>query len=221
MMREGTFGALPDKYVEYAQIIADSGLHLLAIINDVLDLTRAESDRLVLADERVEIAAVVDFSTNIVTEMARKAEIDYSVEVGFAVPALRGDRAKLRQILINLLSNAFKFTPAGGKVSLTVARERDGGVAFSIADTGIGITPEQMALVMTPFGQADSRLARKYGGMGLGLPLTRRLVELHDGTLEIASRPDEGTVVTARFPPERIADAAVDDQGRRHGSAAE
>jgi signal transduction histidine kinase len=217
MMREGTFGALPDKYTEYAQIITDSGLHLLAIINDVLDLSRAESNRLILADERVDIATVVGFSTSIVAEMARKAEIAYSVDVAEVLPALRGDRAKLRQILINLLSNAFKFTPAGGKVSLSVVRERDGGVAFRIADTGIGITPEQMPLVLTPFGQADSRLARKYGGMGLGLPLTRRLVELHDGTLEIASRPDQGTVVTARFPPERIAGAA--DDGRRHGSA--
>ncbi|MBI3513065.1 MAG: hypothetical protein HY060_03235 [Proteobacteria bacterium] len=112
----------------------------MAIINDVLDLSKAESDRLVLAEETVEIAPVVALSTSIVADMARKAGIEYSVAVEDALPAVRGDAPKLRQILINLLSNAFKFTPSGGKVSLTVARERGGGLAFRIADTGIGIT---------------------------------------------------------------------------------
>jgi signal transduction histidine kinase len=209
MMRDSAVGPLSEKYVEYAGIIADSGEHLLAIINDVLDLAKTESNRLVLVEQDVAIARVVELSRSIIGEMARKAGVGFAVELEDGLPTLCADPAKLRQILINLLSNAIKFTPAGGKVSLTVAREPAGGILFRIADTGIGISTEQMQLVFTPFGQVDSRLARKYGGIGLGLPLTKRLIELHDGTMEIASRPGEGTVVTARFPRERLAGAAV------------
>ncbi len=211
MMREGTFGPLDPRYGEYAQIIADSGMHLLAIINDVLDLARADSNRLVLADAPVELGPVVALSSQMVREAARKAEIEYAVEFEDGLPPLIGDAAKLRQILINLLSNAVKFTPSGGRVTLSVARAGDGGIAFQVVDTGIGIPPEQMQFVLTPFGQVDSKLARKYGGIGLGLPLTKRLVELHDGTLEIASRPGMGTTVTARFPRERVAPGDVDE----------
>ena len=209
MMRDNALGPLPEKYLEYAGIIADSGEHLLAIINDVLDLAKTESNRLVLAEQDIEIVPVVELSSSIVREMARKAGVHYAVELEDGLPALYADPAKLRQILINLLSNAIKFTPKGGKVTLTVARESGGGVGFRIADTGIGISAEKMQLVFTPFGQVDSKLARKYGGIGLGLPLTKRLIELHDGTMEIASRPGEGTVVTARFPPKRLAGATV------------
>jgi signal transduction histidine kinase len=204
MMRDGTFGPLPDRYAEYATIIGDSGAHLLAIISDVLDLARAESDRLALMEEAVEITEAVELSTNIVREMARKAEVEYAVEIAADLPLLHADAAKLRQILINVLSNAFKFTPAGGRVRLTVALDHEGGVAFRVEDTGIGIAEEQMQVVLTPFGQVDTRLARKYGGIGLGLPLTKRLIEMHDGRLEIASPLGEGTTVTARFPAERL-----------------
>jgi signal transduction histidine kinase len=209
MMRDGTFGPLQERYGEYAEIIRDSGEHLLAIINDVLDLARTESNRLALDEEEVEIASVVALSINIIREAARKAEVAYHVELDDGLPPLYADPAKLRQILINLLSNAVKFTPAGGRVTLKVALERTGGLAVHIEDTGIGIAAEQMQIVFTPFGQVDSRLARKYGGIGLGLPLTKRLVELHGGTLEIASKPGEGTVVTARFPAERLLRKAV------------
>jgi signal transduction histidine kinase len=209
MMRDSALGPLEEKYVEYAGIIADSGQHLLSIINDVLDLAKTESNRLVLAEQDVDIAPVVELSSSIVRDMARKAEVRFEVELEAGLPALSADPAKLRQILINLLSNAIKFTPAGGSVSLTVKREAAGGVGFRVADTGIGITADQMQLVFTPFGQVDSKLARKYGGIGLGLPLTKRLIELHHGTMEIASQPGEGTVVTARFPAERLAGAAV------------
>jgi signal transduction histidine kinase len=209
MMHDGTFGALPARYAEYAQIIRDSGAHLLSIINDVLDLARAESDRMALAEEAVEIAPVVALSTNIIREMARKSQVDYTVAVDDGLPPLYADAAKLRQILINLLSNAFKFTPSGGKVRLTVALDRAGGLVFRVEDTGIGIADEQMQLVFTPFGQVDSRLTRKYGGIGIGLPLTKRLVEMHGGTMEIASKLGEGTAVMARFPPERLLRKAV------------
>jgi signal transduction histidine kinase len=209
LMRDGTFGVLPERYVDYTRVIVDSGEHLLAIINDVLDLAKAESNRLILVERDVEIASVVQLSTEIMSGLVRDAGVDYAVELEDGLPTFRGDAAKLRQILINLLSNAVKFTPAGGKIRLAVGRERAGDLVVRVEDTGIGISSEQMQLVLTPFGQVDSKLARKYGGIGLGLPLTKRLVELHDGTMEIASRLGAGTVVTARFPGARFPDVAA------------
>ncbi|MBV8168280.1 MAG: response regulator [Alphaproteobacteria bacterium] len=204
LMRDGAFGPLSERYAEYSQIIADSGSHLLTIINDVLDLAKAESNRLVLIEDAIEIGPVVALSANIIREMAHKASIAFEVELEDGLPTLNADAPKLRQILINLLSNACKFTPAGGTVRLQVMRER-AGVTFRISDTGIGIPEEKMAIVLAPFGQVDTRLARQYGGIGLGLPLTKRLVELHDGTMELVSRPGEGTTVTVRLPLARHA----------------
>jgi len=204
IMHRRIYGPLADKYADYARIIADSGLHLLAIINDILDITKAETDRLVLAEEEVEIAGIVSLSTRIIQEMAELSGIDYRVEMRDDLPAIYADAAKLRQILINLLSNAVKFTPSGGRVRLTVGRESEGGLAFRVEDTGIGIAPDKIPLVLTPFGQLDSHLTRKHGGVGLGLPLTKRLIELHGGTMEIASTLGAGTTVTARFPEARL-----------------
>src|SRR5262249_38898640 len=143
LMRDGAFGPLNERYAEYAQIIADSGSHLLTVINDVLDLAKAESNRLVLIEDEVEIAPVGGLSANIIREMAQKASVAFEVELEDALPTLSADAPKLRQILINLLSNACKFTPAGGTVRLHVGRERAGnGVVFRISDTGIGIPEE-------------------------------------------------------------------------------
>jgi signal transduction histidine kinase len=213
MMHGGALGPLGDKYVDYARIIVESGEHLLAIINDVLDLAQAESNRLALAEETLEITSVVALCIDMIRNAADKAGVRYGVEVEAGLPTLRGDAAKLRQILINLLSNAVKFTPAGGSLTLSVTREPAGDIAFRVADTGTGIAADQMQRVLTPFHQADSRVARKHGGIGLGLPLTKRLIELHGGTLEIASRVGEGTVVTARFPRQRLSsgDDAITD----------
>jgi signal transduction histidine kinase len=113
---------------------------------------------------------------------------------------VRADSAKLRQILINLLGNAVKFTPSGGKVSLSAEATPDGGLVFRIADTGIGIPADKMDVAMAPFGQVDSSLARKYEGTGLGLPLTKRLVEMHGGTFHLTSEPGRGTIATVRLP---------------------
>ena len=137
----------------------------------------------------------------VVQEMARKAEVECEWEIAPELPAITGDPAKVTQILVNLLSNAIKFTPPGGKVSLSIEQCRSRrGVIFRIADTGIGMTPEQMPIALAPFGQVDSGLNRKYDGVGLGLPLTKRLIELHGGTIEIASKPGQGTTVTVYMP---------------------
>jgi signal transduction histidine kinase len=200
IMQKGTFGQLNEKYAEYAGMVCDSGTHLLAVINDILDLAKAESNKLELYEEDVDIARVISLSSTIVREMADKAGVDYDVTMVDVLPRVRADSAKLRQILINLLGNAVKFTPSGGKVSLSAEATPDGGLQFCIADTGIGIPRDKIDVAMAPFGQVDSRLARKFEGTGLGLPLTKRLVEMHRGTFHLASEPGRGTIVTVRLP---------------------
>ena len=205
-MRDSIYGPMGDKYTEYASAIAESGAHLLAIINGILDMVRAEANRLVLVEEEVEIARAVAFSLGTIEEMAQRAEIDCRSDIPDDLPQFFGDAAKLRQILINLLSNAVKFTPAGGEVRVSVERDLEDGLNFRVADNGIGIPADKLSLALAPFGQLDSGLDRQYDGLGLGLPLAKRLVELHGGTFEIESEPGKGTAVTARFPKERAAD---------------
>ncbi len=203
ILSDCTFGPLSVRYVEYAKLICQSGGHLLSIINDILEIAKAEANRLTLAEDEVNIPDVVALSTRIIEEMARKAQVEFSTAIADGLPTLYADTGKLRQILINLMSNAVKFTPSGGAVTLRVVRDPD-GVVFHIEDTGIGIAPDKIPIALAPFGQVDSGLARKYDGIGLGLPLTKRLIELHCGTMEIASEPGTGTVVSARFPASRI-----------------
>lgn len=210
MMSDRMFGPLPERYAEYAGLIGDSGRHLLAIINDILDVAKADANRLVLAEESVEIARVTALSSTIVQEMAHNAGVDYQYEIDEVLPAITGDPAKLVQILVNLLLNAIKFTPSGGKVRLKVERKIGAGIAFRVEDTGIGMSANQLPTALEPFGQVHSGLARKYEGVGLGLPLTKRLVELHGGRIDIASEPAKGTTVSVYLPEDRlILDASV------------
>lgn len=209
IIRDGMFGPISQRYADYADAIAESGNHLLAIINGILDMARAEANRLVLVEEEVEIARAVAFSIGTIEEMARSADIDCRSEIPEDLPQFLGDAAKLRQVLINLLSNAVKFTPSGGRVRVSVEHDADHGLAFRVVDNGIGIPPDKLPLALAPFGQIDGGLDRKYDGTGLGLPLAKRLVELHGGTMEIDSEPGKGTVVTARFPRERVAGQAA------------
>jgi signal transduction histidine kinase len=204
MMRDAYFGPIDDHYVEYAGIICDSGSHLLAIINDILDIAKAETRGLKLAEAEVDIASALSFSASVVEQMAKNAEIAFSFAIEDELPALWADGQKLRQIFINLLTNAIKFTPAGGNVRLSVRLEPGTGMVLQVADSGIGIPADKIPIALAPFGQVDSSLSRQYDGVGLGLPLTKRLVELHDGTLEIASEPGKGTTVTVRFPAKRF-----------------
>jgi signal transduction histidine kinase len=205
ILRDGALGPIAEKYAEYAGAIAESGAHLLAVINGILDMAKAEANRLVLVEEEVEIARAVAFSVGTIEEMARRADIDCRSDIPDDLPRFFGDAAKLRQILINLLSNAVKFTPSGGKVRVSVQRDAEDGLAFRVADTGIGIPHDKLSVALAPFGQIESGLNRSYEGTGLGLPLAKSLVELHGGTMDIASEPGKGTIVTAHFPKERIA----------------
>ena len=209
MMSDRMFGPLNEKYLEYANIIGNSGQHLLAIITDILDLAKADADRLLLAEEEVEIGDVVKLGSQIVQAMAEQAQIDFVTECTSPLPRIVGDPAKLTQILVNLLSNAIKFTAPGGMVRLRVERRGRGGVTFRIEDTGIGMSPDQIPIALAPFGQISNSLTRQHDGVGLGLPLTKRLVELHGGTIEIDSAPGRGTVASVHLPQERVCQSAL------------
>lgn len=200
-----TFGPLgKPEYVDYAKDINDSGKHLLALINDILDVSRIEIDGLSLEESKLDVAMVVNSCGRLVGERAKRANLEFEVIIKEPLPVLFADERRVKQIIINLLANAIKFTPQGGKVTLKVETDNDGCLAITIADTGIGIAPEDIRKVMSVFGQADGSLARKYEGAGLGLPLSKKLTEMHGGKLEMISKPGVGTTMTIRFPKERI-----------------
>jgi len=203
LMRDGLHGPLDPRYQDFAKIIADNGAHLLELIDDILAMTRASLNGLELVVREVHIGDIVSSSLDMVRLPAAEAGVSCTSRIDPALDTVHADPARLRQVLVNLLSNAIKFTDPQGAVSLTVARESDGGFAVHVADTGIGIAAEQIPLALEPFGQVEQGLARRRAGIGLGLPLAQRLVELHGGTMAIASEPGRGTNVTARFPPMR------------------
>lgn len=191
------FGKLGSpRYVEYAGNILESGRHLLAIINGLLDLAKSEAGKLELSTEPVEIQRVLRSCTDIMRDQCVRGQLTLDAEEIGAGVMVWGDPAKLRQIVLNLLSNAVKFTEPGGSIALRLAATEDGFVNLQITDTGIGMSAEEIPIALTPFAQIDTRLARRYAGTGLGLPLTKALVDLHGGQLIIESEPGKGTTVT-------------------------
>ncbi|OHC73318.1 MAG: hypothetical protein A3G18_12230 [Rhodospirillales bacterium RIFCSPLOWO2_12_FULL_58_28] len=200
-----TFGPLGRaEYVDYAKDINDSGKHLLALINDILDVSLIEADGLSLEESKLDIAMVVASCGRLIKERAERAGLEFEIDIKGPLPVLFADERRVKQVIINLLANAVKFTPRGGKVTLRVGTDEDGCPAVAVADTGIGIAPEDVKKAMSVFGQIDGSLARKYEGAGLGLPLSKKLTEMHGGKLEIVSKPGVGTTVTIRFPKERM-----------------
>jgi signal transduction histidine kinase len=188
---------------DYAVNIFESGSHLLELIDDVLDLSKLDAGHLELSNDAVDLSESIAACVRLMEPHSTKADVRLRSALPDGLPLLRADDRRVRQILLNLLSNALKFTPAGGSVDIAVSYS-DAGLAMTVADTGIGMTPDQIPVALERFGQIDSRLSRKYTGTGLGLPLTKHLTELHGGTLMIVSEPGRGTTVTALFPPERV-----------------
>ena len=199
------YGPLGDKrYKQYAQDIHGSGGHLLSIINDILDLSKIEAGQAELNEEEVDLAALTASVVRIIQERAASAGLAFHAESGEGLPWVRADRRALKQILLNLLSNAVKFTPKGGEVGLRMAVDADRGLRLIVYDTGIGIDPQDIPRAMAAFGQVDASWSRRYEGAGLGLPISRALIRLHGGTLELESQPGTGTTVTVRLPPGRV-----------------
>ena len=213
IMDRQLFGPVGDShYRDYARYIGDSGRHLLALINDILDLSKVEAGRMDMADETVDIAVAVDTTCTLLRGRAEAGRVLLIADWAAAPPpALRADGRMVRQILLNIVSNAVKFTPPDGRVLITGRRDPDGGFALLISDTGKGMDESDLIVALTPFGQSHSPFLCKDRGSGLGLPLAKSLAELHGGGLTIVSTPKNGTTVAIRFPPERVIAAALSD----------
>ncbi len=203
IMKEQTMGAVgAPRYIEYANDIYCAGEHLLALINNVLAISKIQAGKVSLKEEPFDLHETVQGSLTAVSAEALKNKVTLLVALPEVLPPVRADAVAMRQILINLLSNAVKFTPEGGEVTVSVERSADGGLALVIADTGIGMSEDEIAIA--PFRQVENTLTKKFEGTGLGLPIARRLVELHGGRLEIAIAKNLGTTIRATLPPNRV-----------------
>jgi signal transduction histidine kinase len=198
-----------DRYKGYAEDIRSSGLHLLGLINNILDLSKVEANKFQLNEQNIVLSDLVADALHLVEGKAQGSGIGLRTEIAESLPVLYADERALKQIILNLLSNAIKFTPRNGRVTVSASFEPNRGLIVGITDTGIGISEQDLRTVLKPFIQVDSSLARKYEGTGLGLPLTHSLVGLHGGVLEIESRLGEGTTARAVFPPERAIDRPI------------
>ncbi len=216
MMSKQMYGPLgAPQYIEYAHDIHNSGTHLLSLINDILDLSKIEAGAFELKEEEVDLAQVFAACRRIIEVRAKEAGLTLDTRLSGKLPKLWSDERAVKQIILNLLSNAVKFTPAGGKVTVRAEIEESGCFVLSVSDTGIGIDADDIPKVFKPFSQVDGSLSRKHDGTGLGLPLVKSLVEVHGGTIELESELGNGTIITIRFPAERVldgdAETAVDN----------
>ncbi len=211
LMRMETLGPLGDKkYLDYARDINDSGEHLLQIINDILDLSKAEAGQLELHEEILDVHGSTAKCIRIVQQRAADAGTTIRQAKENAGITLFADARAFKQILFNLLSNAIKFTPNGGGIEVRLTLDGQGDLRLTVADEGIGMDEEDIPRVLAPFQQVDSELSRQFEGTGLGLPLVKHLAEMHGGELEIESTVGVGTTVTVRFPEYRVSpDAAA------------
>ncbi len=199
VLGERMFGELNDKQAEYVEDILSSGRHLLALINDILDLSKVEAGRMELELSRFDLPAAIGSAVILVRERADRHGLGLEVSVDERLGLFVGDERKIRQVLLNLLSNAVKFTPEGGRVAVRAA-PAGGAVEISVSDTGIGIAPEDQEAIFQEFRQVGTDYARKREGTGLGLALARRFVDLHGGRLGVKSRPGEGSTFTFTIP---------------------
>jgi signal transduction histidine kinase len=204
------FGPVSARYQDYATDVYSSGQHLLEIINDILDLSKVEAGKLELQETTVSLSRLFEACRRMMKERAESAGV--TLEVRPTELAVRGDELRLKQVLLNLLSNSIKFTSREGQVVLAASLTAAGEIAIAVADTGIGMRPADIPRALEPFGQVDGPLMGTREGTGLGLPLSVRLTELHRGRLSIESAPGQGTTVTITLPAERAVLAAQTDR---------
>ena len=205
MIKSQSLGAQAvERYLDYADNIFDSGGHLLAIIDDILDLSKVDAGKVELDEREFDLTGTIEACETLI--MGRANIADVSMVIGGKTSGLRlfADERLVKQMLLNLLSNAVKFTHPGGRLTLTVQGAEDGRLAISVADTGIGMVAKDIAIALSPFGQIESAMTRGHEGTGLGLPIVVALAELHGCELELQSEPGVGTKATVWFPKERI-----------------
>ncbi len=204
IMKEGVFGELPEKYREYAQLIHEGGRSLQLTVDDVLDLSKIESGQYVIHPEVVSLTELMWETVRFMADQARRSDVKLSVSSRTKDVEAFVDPRAIRQIAQNLVSNAIKFTPHGGSIAISVREDENGGAWMSVRDTGPGMTQAEFENVLQPFSQTDVASQSKYKGTGLGLSVVNAFVQLHGGRLQLDSQPDEGSIVSAFFPPESI-----------------
>ncbi len=189
------------KCADYASHIQDAGRHLLEVVSDILDISKIESGTFTL---NTDICSIVEIIGDTLPIVARRIEEKGQIlepRISPGIPKLRLDARRIRQILINILSNAIKFTPERGRILLLARANKDGGATVAVVDTGVGMSAEQLAVAMTPFGQVQSHLSRTQEGTGLGLPIARGLARQHGGDLYLESEPGAGISAVLTLPP--------------------
>ena len=206
VMKMRLFGAIgSERYRSYIDDIHQSAQHLLNIVTDILDLSKAEVGKLSLDEGETDIVAILDECLRLLREWAGEQGVRLSLDLICAdPPLLYGDPRLVKQAFLNLLSNGIKFTPSGGAVRVALGLTADRALMVQFKDTGIGIAASDLTSVLEPFVQVESAFARKHGGTGFGLPLVKKIIELHGGTLALESTPGAGTLVTIQFPAARV-----------------
>ncbi len=203
VMQQGLFGPLPERYRRYATDIHQSGIYLLRVMGNILDMSKIEAGEQDLNEEWVALSEVVAESATLIESRMQSAGLELVHAIPDALPRLRADRTALKQILLNLMSNAVKFTGRGGSVTVEADQAADGAIRLGVRDTGVGMSEQDVSIALRPFGQVESHLTRMHEGTGLGLPLSRSLAELHGAGFEIDSVPGTGTTVRMTFPAAR------------------
>lgn len=205
IMKDGLLGPKGvEKFPAYASDIHSSARHLLDLINDVLDLSRFESGHGELHPETVEVSALVEASISLVREQATRNDVRLRASVDEDLPTLYADPLKMKQVIVNLMTNAIKFSPPGASVVIGAHLLGNGDLEISVTDSGVGMSRSDIKVALEPFRQVESVATRSRQGVGLGLPLSKTLVELHSGTLEIESQSGQGTTVRVRLPADRM-----------------
>jgi signal transduction histidine kinase len=204
--------AFAGKRAEYAKLVHESGTHLLGLVNELLDLSRIEAGKLELQCEIVCIEALVNECLTALEHRARTGALKFARSIGPGLQAVFCDRRAIKQILLNLLANALKFSPPGGTIEVFARLDPSGEAALGVRDDGVGIADEDQARVFERFGQARHDITETDGGTGLGLPIVKGLVEAHGGRVAMESRLGQGTCVTVWLPRERIRLAVADGQ---------
>lgn len=218
LMQTQTFGPIePPRYRGYVKDISNAARQLLAEINDLLDMAKIEQGKMVLSEEALDLHDAVRGVVRLFIERARADDIALDAELPPGRVVIRADRRAVRHILLNLLSNAIKFTSPGGRIVVRILATPEGGIELAVADTGIGMSPEHVAIALTPFAQVENVYTRKYDGTGLGLPLVKSLADLHDAALKIDSSLGIGSAVRIIFQPGRVlvADPTRPEEDRR------
>jgi two-component system cell cycle sensor histidine kinase PleC len=186
--------------VEYSDLIRDAATHLLAVINDILDISKMQSGRYALDAREVDLDEVLNVSVASLKASAAESGVTLEAKLDGALPTVKGDPEKLHQVFSNIIGNAIKFTPRGGSATVEACMDAGGGASVRVRDTGLGMSAEEIEVALTPFGQVDASRARWREGTGLGLPIAKALVQLHGGSLAIRSARAQGTEVTVLLP---------------------